>query len=51
MVAPIFTINHSKLPSSNQWLSQDPNREIKHILEKAVRPGRKDWSLRLDEAL
>ncbi|XP_043710444.1 uncharacterized protein LOC122659396 [Telopea speciosissima] len=27
------------------------NREIKHILEKTVRPNRKDWSLRLDDAL
>ena len=27
------------------------NREIKHILEKTVRLDRKDWSLRLDDAL
>ncbi|KAK9192667.1 hypothetical protein WN944_003360 [Citrus x changshan-huyou] len=27
------------------------NREIKHILEKTVRPDKKDWSLRLDDAL
>ncbi|KAH9722991.1 hypothetical protein KPL70_006933 [Citrus sinensis] len=27
------------------------NREIKQILEKTVRPDRKDWSLRLDDAL
>ncbi|XP_043693097.1 uncharacterized protein LOC122643548 [Telopea speciosissima] len=27
------------------------NREIKRILEKTLRPGRKDWSLRLDDAL
>ena len=27
------------------------NREIKKILEKTVNPSRKDWSLRLDEAL
>ncbi|CAN6566282.1 unnamed protein product [Malus baccata var. baccata] len=27
------------------------NREIKQILEKNVRPNRKDWSLRLDDAL
>ncbi|KAH9801696.1 hypothetical protein KPL71_001121 [Citrus sinensis] len=27
------------------------NREIKKILEKTVRPDRKDWSLRLDDAL
>ncbi|KAK8560972.1 hypothetical protein V6N13_026407 [Hibiscus sabdariffa] len=27
------------------------NREIKSILEKVVKPDRKDWSLKLDEAL
>ncbi|CAN6720984.1 unnamed protein product [Malus baccata var. baccata] len=27
------------------------NREIKQILEKTVRPNRKDWSLRFDDAL
>ena len=27
------------------------NREIKHILEKTITPNRKDWSLRLTEAL
>ena len=27
------------------------NREIKNILEKTVRPDRKDWSLRLNDAL
>ena len=27
------------------------NREIKSILEKVVNPYRKDWSLRLEEAL
>jgi hypothetical protein len=27
------------------------NKEIKHILEKTVRPDRKDWSLRLHDAL
>ena len=27
------------------------NREIKSILEKVVNPNRKDWSLRLDDAL
>ena len=27
------------------------NREIKHILEKIVRPDRKDWSECLDDAL
>jgi hypothetical protein len=27
------------------------NREIKHILEKTVNPNRKDWPLRLNDAL
>ena len=27
------------------------NREIKSILEKIVNPNKKDWSLRLDDAL
>ena len=27
------------------------NREIKSIIEKTVNPSRKDWSLRLDDAL
>jgi hypothetical protein len=27
------------------------NREVKRILEKTVRPDRKDWSLRLNDAL
>jgi transposase len=27
------------------------NREIKHILEKTMNPNRKDWSLRLSDAL
>ncbi|XP_070667517.1 uncharacterized protein [Malus domestica] len=27
------------------------NKEIKQILEKTVRPNRKDWSLRMDDAL
>ena len=27
------------------------NREIKQILEKTVNPNRKDWSLRLNDAL
>ncbi|KAK4380868.1 hypothetical protein Sango_3023800 [Sesamum angolense] len=28
-----------------------PNREVKSILEKTISPGRKDWSLRLEDAL
>ena len=31
--------------------AQLANREIKHILEKTVNPNRKDWSLRLTDAL
>ena len=27
------------------------NQEIKHVLEKIVNPNRKDWSLRLNDAL
>jgi hypothetical protein len=27
------------------------NREVKHILEKTMNPTRKDWSLRLGDAL
>jgi hypothetical protein len=27
------------------------NQEIKSIIEKTVNPSRKDWSLRLDDAL
>ena len=27
------------------------NRKIKHILEKMIRPDKKDWSERLDDAL
>jgi hypothetical protein len=27
------------------------NHEIKHILEKTMNPNRKDWSLRLNDAL
>ena len=27
------------------------NREIKKILEKTVNPSRKDWSIKLDDAL
>ena len=28
-----------------------PSRETKQILEKTVNPNRKDWSLRLNDAL
>ena len=37
-------------PQTN-GLDELANREIKHILEKTVAPNRKDWSLRLTDAL
>ncbi|CAM8917280.1 unnamed protein product [Rhodiola kirilowii] len=37
-------------PQSNGQ-AEISNREIKGILEKMVKPGRKDWSQKLDEAL
>ncbi|KAK5833725.1 hypothetical protein PVK06_017579 [Gossypium arboreum] len=37
-------------PQTN-GLAEVSNREIKSILEKMVRPNRKDWSLRLNDAL
>jgi hypothetical protein len=37
-------------PQSNGQVEVS-NREIKGILEKVVNPNRKDWSLRLDDAL
>ncbi|XP_017644149.1 uncharacterized protein LOC108484759 [Gossypium arboreum] len=37
-------------PQTN-GLAEISNREIKSILEKIVRPNRKDWSLRLNDAL
>jgi hypothetical protein len=37
-------------PQSNGQ-AEVSNREIKHILEKVVRPNRKDWSARLDDVL
>ncbi|CAN6552448.1 unnamed protein product [Malus baccata var. baccata] len=37
-------------PQTN-GLAEVSNREIKQILEKTVGPTRKDWSLRLDDAL
>ena len=58
MVVPTFVTKHSithkvatpyHLQTSGQV--EISNREIKHILEKTVRQDRKDWSLRLDDAL
>ncbi|KAK8676048.1 hypothetical protein V6N13_034102 [Hibiscus sabdariffa] len=37
-------------PQTN-WQAEVSNREIRSILEKVVNPNRKDWSLRLDDAL
>ncbi|KAJ9543738.1 LOW QUALITY PROTEIN: hypothetical protein OSB04_023445 [Centaurea solstitialis] len=37
-------------PQTN-GLAELSNREIKSILEKVVKPNRKDWSLKLDDAL
>ncbi|KAJ9536230.1 hypothetical protein OSB04_un000596 [Centaurea solstitialis] len=37
-------------PQTN-GLAELSNREIKNILEKVVKPHRKDWSLKLDDAL
>ncbi|CAN6579260.1 unnamed protein product [Malus baccata var. baccata] len=37
-------------PQTNE-LAEISNREIKQILEKTVGPTKKDWSLRLDDAL
>ncbi|KAJ9560618.1 hypothetical protein OSB04_005778 [Centaurea solstitialis] len=37
-------------PQTN-GLAELSNREIKSILEKVVKPDRKDWSLKLDDAL
>ena len=37
-------------PQTNGQAKLD-NREIKHILEKMVAPNRKDWSLKLTDAL
>ncbi|CAN6554900.1 unnamed protein product [Malus baccata var. baccata] len=39
------------LSSSNKRQAEVSNREIKQILEKTVGPTRKDWSLRLEDAL
>ena len=49
-----YTVTHNvsiayHLQTSGQ--AELSNREIKSILEKTVNPHRKDWSLRLDDAL
>ena len=43
----VATTNH---PQTNGQ-AEVSNREVKSILEKTVNPGRKDWSLRLEDAL
>ncbi|CAN6562541.1 unnamed protein product [Malus baccata var. baccata] len=43
----VATLYHSQ--TSGQ--AEVSNREIKQILEKTIRPNRKDWSLRLNDAL
>ncbi|XP_048228283.1 uncharacterized protein LOC112534948 [Ricinus communis] len=49
-----YGVNHRTAtayhPQSNGQ-AEVSNREVKSILEKTVNPGRKDWSLRLDDAL
>jgi len=37
-------------PQTN-GLAEVSNKQIKHILERIVKPNRKDWSMRLEEAL
>ena len=49
-----YSITHKVVTSYHPQTScqvEISNREIKHILEKTVRPDIKDWSLRLDDAL
>ena len=43
-------VSTAYLPQTNGQ-AELSNREIKHILEKTVAPNRKDWSLRLTDAL
>jgi hypothetical protein len=44
--------SHTKLPPLITLRQVElANREIKQILEKTVNPNRKDWSLRLNNAL
>ena len=39
------------IPPQTNGLAEVSNREIKHILERIVKPSNKDWNLRLDDAL
>ncbi|KAJ9547549.1 hypothetical protein OSB04_020092 [Centaurea solstitialis] len=45
-----YKISMAYHPQTN-GLAELSNREIKSILEKVVKPDRKDWSLKLDDAL
>ncbi|XP_071933992.1 uncharacterized protein [Coffea arabica] len=46
----LHKVSTSYHPQTNGQ-AEASNREIKSILEKMVRPDRKDWSVRLDDAL
>ncbi|XP_027155321.1 uncharacterized protein LOC113755544 [Coffea eugenioides] len=46
----LHKVSTSYHPQTNGQ-AETSNREIKSILEKMVRPDRKDWSVRLDDAL
>lgn len=46
----LHKVSTSYHPQSNGQ-AEVSNREIKSILEKVVNPSRKDWSLRLDDAI
>ncbi|XP_027171986.1 uncharacterized protein LOC113771612 [Coffea eugenioides] len=46
----LHKVSTSYHPQTNGQ-AEASNREIKSILEKMVRPDRKDWSIRLDDAL
>ncbi|XP_074373825.1 uncharacterized protein LOC141714192 [Apium graveolens] len=50
----IYHVNHrvaTAYQSQTNGQAEVFNREIKRILEKVVSPSRKDWSLKLDEAV
>jgi hypothetical protein len=52
--APQYSVTHKVATPYHPQTSghmEVSNMEIKHILEKTVRPDRKDWSLRLNDVL